>query len=93
MRKYLFLFFVSATLIFGAAFESSKEFSEDAKIETVVNDSKDNDSFWSQPLHVIAEDFKKEDGKTISEMIGEVIVDSITAGFKAVVTFFSSLFS
>lgn len=95
MKKGLFVILIGSVLVLGSAFDQPAKIKE--PIEQVLqfeNLEKDNSkSYVQNEFEALTADLRKEDGKSISEMIGEVLVDTVQVVAKAVLSFFGRLFS
>lgn len=95
MKKLVFGLIIGSTLILGSAFDQPLKVSEPLEqvYELDIQEKSESKSYVQQEFEALTSDFKNEDGKSISEMIGEVIIDSVQIAVKAVVSFFGRIFS
>ncbi|KPM49552.1 hypothetical protein [Jiulongibacter sediminis] len=95
MKKLVFGLIIGSTLILGSAFDQPLKVNEPLEqvYELDKQEKSETKSYVQQEFEALTSDFQNEDGKSISEMIGEVIIDSVQIAVKAVVSFFGRIFS
>ena len=95
MRKLLFVFLIGSTLILASGFDQPLKIKEPVvEINQTDNHKKsESKSFVQQEIESFSSDIRDEEGLSISEMIGEVIMDSIQMAVQNLAEFFKRIFS